>query len=156
MADWDAMRTEYITTQISYRALAAKYGVNQATICKRSKAEGWIEQREQLASKAQAKTLDALARNHARRAERLQTVADKVMDKITEILEGDEFATPKDIRQITAALKDLKDVQMLRSDADAREQEARIDNLRRQADKGSARDDTISVVWGEMPEEDAQ
>ena len=47
MADWQAIKTEYITTDTSYRKLAQKYDVHYQAICQRSKAEGWIAQREQ-------------------------------------------------------------------------------------------------------------
>ena len=42
MEDWLKIKTEYITTDTSYRKLAEKYGVHYQTICSRSKAEGWV------------------------------------------------------------------------------------------------------------------
>ena len=38
------------------------------------------------------------------------------------------------LRHLTAALKDLKEIQMIKSELDRREQEARIANLQKQAD----------------------
>ena len=45
MADWKKIKTEYITTETSYRKLAQKYGLDQATIARRAKKEGWVSNR---------------------------------------------------------------------------------------------------------------
>ena len=43
--------------------------------------------------------------------------------------------TEKAIRALTAAVKDLREIQGIKSQLDTQEQEARIANLRRQAEK---------------------
>ena len=53
--------------------------------------------------------------------------------------------TPKDIRALTAAMGDLKDIMDIRSKADAREQEARIANLERQARADVDKDQVVTV-----------
>ena len=151
LADWDLIRTEYITTDTSYRALAEKYGACQSTVAYRAKKEDWAGARRGYVGMVQEKTLEALAAGQVRRAERLQAVADRVMDRLSELLEQ-QMPDARDLRQITAALKDLKAVQMLQSEADAREQEARIARLQRDA-RGEDTDTAIEVVWGEMPGE---
>ena len=45
------------------------------------------------------------------------------------------------IKHFTSALKDLRDIKGVKSDADMREQEARIANLRKQAEKDNVLDD---------------
>lgn len=50
---WDEIRTEYITTNTSYRRLAEKYGVHRAVIGGRGKAEKWPDQRAQYKDKLQ-------------------------------------------------------------------------------------------------------
>lgn len=50
------------------------------------------------------------------------------------------------LRQITAALKDIKEIKMLRTALDEQEQKARIANLERQANKEEAAKEPISVV----------
>lgn len=47
MADWNKIKTEYITTDIGQRKLAEKYNVAVSTINHRSKAENWYEQKLQ-------------------------------------------------------------------------------------------------------------
>ena len=56
------------------------------------------------------------------------------------------------LRMITAALKDLKEVKMIRSELDQQEQEARIANLRRQAESEEKDSDTKLEIVG-LPEE---
>lgn len=56
------------------------------------------------------------------------------------------------LRMITAALRDLKEVKMIRSELDRQEQEARIANLRRQAESEAKDSDTKLEIVG-LPEE---
>lgn len=56
------------------------------------------------------------------------------------------------LRMITAALRDLKEVKMVRSELDRQEQEARIANLRRQAESEEKDSDTKLEIVG-LPEE---
>ena len=60
MADWNKIKTEYITTDTSYRKLAEKHGVGESTLFTRASKEKWVEQKEQHQSKTVAKTLDAV------------------------------------------------------------------------------------------------
>lgn len=140
--DWKAVKTEYITTNTSYRKLAAKYGVTHNTIGQKARKEGWIEERERYIAKTMSKTLEAISDAQADRASRLRTVADKLLDKIESYVDSmDSSIDTQSCRQIAATLKDLKDIQMIKSDADMREQEARIANLQKQAEKDNDSDD---------------
>ena len=79
MADWQAIKTEYITTDTSYRKLAQKYGVNVTNIAKKAGAEGWVEQRKQYANETQTKTLEKISEQEANRAVKIHSVADKLL-----------------------------------------------------------------------------
>lgn len=152
MADWAAIKTEYITTDTSYRKLAQKYGVNHTNVAKKAKAENWVEQRKQFATKQQAKTLEKISQQEANRAAKIHSVADKLLMKIEAMADSSRPMNSKDLRALTAAIKDLKDIQNVRSDADRREQEARIANLRRQAEQDDHEDGPKLIVEG-LPEE---
>ena len=152
MADWAAIKTEYITTDTSYRKLAQKYGVNHTNVAKKAKAESWVEQRKQYASKQHAKTLEKISQQEANRAAKIHSVADKLLLKIEAMADSSRPMNSKDLRALTAAIKDLKDIQNVRSDADRREQEARIANLRRQAEQDDHADGPKLIVEG-LPEE---
>lgn len=54
----------------------------------------------------------------------------------------------RDITSYAKALKVLKEVAGVQSELDRQEQQARIDNLRKQADSDKTKDKTITVVLG--------
>jgi hypothetical protein len=60
--DWRTIRGDYISTNSTLRDLARKYDVSLATLGERASAEGWSEDREQLANKIRTGTIDALAK----------------------------------------------------------------------------------------------
>ena len=154
MADWQAIKTEYITTDTSYRKLAQKHGVNYQAICHRSKEEGWIEQREQYRNDTITKTLDKISQQEANRAAKIHSVADKLLLKIEAMVESGRPLDTKGIRALTAAVKDLKEIQSVRSELDKQEQEARIANLRKQADKDddSGKEPIQVIISGDLME----
>lgn len=148
-ADWNKIKTEYITTNTSYRKLAQKYGVSTTQICNVGRKEGWVEQREQFLNRTTAKTLEKISQQEANRAAKIHSVADKLLSKIEAIADSGRPMNSKDIRALTAAIKDLKEIQNVRSDADRREQEARISNLQKQASKEDNNKEPIRVIIGD-------
>lgn len=149
--DWASIKTEYITTNTSYRKLAQKYGVSATQICNVGKEEGWVEQREQFLSKTTAKTIEKISQQEANRAAKIHSVADKLLNKIEAMADSGRPMNSKDIRALTAAIRDLKEIQNVRSDADRREQEARIASLQKQANP-QQKEKTTLIVEG-LPEE---
>lgn len=152
MADWQSIKTEYITTDTSYRKLAQKYGVNATNIAKRASKEKWVEQRNENASKTLSKTLNAIGAKQAERTAKLIGVSDLLLNKVKSLLEADEelLVDTTVMRDISVVLKNLKDIQMIKSEADLREQEARIDKLRREAagDEDN-KQQTVTVIMGD-------
>ena len=153
MADWNKIKTEYITKGTSYRKLAQKYGVGESTLFTRASKERWVEQKEQHQSKTVAKTLDAISDKQVDRAANLISVSDLLLDKVKHLIESDAgcLIDTQSLKHISGVLKDIKDIQMIRSDADMREQEARIANLRKQAEKdeNASKDVTITIEGGD-------
>lgn len=156
MADWTKIKTEYLTKNTSYRKLAQKYGVNATTIAKKASKEDWVSQRQQQASRTLSKTLTAVSNREVDRATRLQNVADKLLDKIEQAVDRysmeEVFVDRQSLKQITGALKDIKEIQMIRSEADLREQEARIAKLRREAEREEESKDIRVVIAPEAEE----
>jgi hypothetical protein len=192
MADWQAIKTEYITTQTSYRKLAEKYGIHYKVISERGKDEGWVELRSQYRDKTLTKALGKISNKQADKMARIDDLADKLLEKleraITELdlqlakhtdktktieynndrrpdkptkeivheeeklLEVKSIVDRQGLKQIASALKDIKEVKMLRSELDRQEQEARIANLQRQAEKENVSSAPTLVVDG-LPEE---
>jgi hypothetical protein len=151
MADWKAIKTEYITTDTSYRKLAQKYGVSYNAIGNRSRDEKWQELRDQYLSKTMTKTMNAIASQQASRAARLQSVADKLLAKVEKLLDENEglLADTQAAKDVSVILKNLKDIQMIRSEADMREQEARIEKLRKEAKEETGNKEPIKIILGD-------
>lgn len=181
---WDKIKTEYITTETSYKKLCAKYGVSMRTLGDRARSEKWVDARIQQREKTVSKMIAAESKKQVERYSRIQNLTDRLMDKIEqsineldmhiaksthrqktieynnydrpdkptkEIVDEIEEVTAyqsiidkNGLKQIASALRDLKEVQMIRSDLDRREQEARIANLEKQISK-DATDNVITV-----------
>lgn len=148
MADWKKIKTEYITKGTSLRKLAEKYDVGESTIFGRASKEQWVEQREQYQRKSEAKTLEAAATKEADRATRLKTVADKLLDKVEELVENGSplMLNSQSMKHLSGVLKDIKDIHMIKSEADLREQEARIAHLERATAADNPDKDPIRVI----------
>lgn len=153
MADWQKIKTEYITTDTSYRKLGQKYGIHYKVISEKGKDEGWVELRSQHRDKTLTKALDTISNQQVDRAANLVSVADQLLSKVKSLLETDAevLNDTQSMKHISGVLKDIKEIQMIRSDADMREQEARIANLRKQAQKedDQSRDVTITIAGGD-------
>ena len=146
MVDWSAIKTEYVTTDTSYRKLSEKYEVSMTEVSRHGKDESWREERRKYQEKAYAKTLDVLIKGQQNRIKRLQTITDKILDKIEESVDQMDAKDLMAYRQITAAIKDIKEIQMLKSEADMREQEARINKLRKDAEDSDKSDSSVNIV----------
>ena len=185
MADWQKIKTEYITTDTSYRKLAQKHGVGYSVIGERARLEGWVEQREQFRNKTITKAINKMSRKKADKMARIDDLTDKLLDKLEQaiseldlqlvrhtdktktieynnelrpdkptkeviheeekVLEVSSIIDRQGLKQIASALKDIKEVKMLKSELDRQEQEARIAKLQREAD-GDDDDNEIKVV----------
>ena len=147
MADWAKIEAEYVTnTETSYRKLAQKYGLNQATIAQKAKAEDWVGKRKQQASTAQALILEKDISKRVDRATRLKTVADKLLDKVEALVTDSDYLTAASIKNLSDALKSIKEAQMIRTDEDILEQKARIAKLQKEADKQDNDRSSITIT----------
>ena len=146
MADWQAIKTEYITTDTSYRKLAQKYGISHVQIGNVGKEEKWVELRRQHLDRTLAQTLEKTSKQEANRAARIHTVADKLLNKIEAMVDSERPLDTKGIRALTAAVKDLKEIQSVKSALDEQEQRARIANLQKQADKDDNDKSSITIT----------
>ena len=156
MADWQDIKTEYITTKTSFRKLADKYGLNKDTIWKKAKDEGWEDMRRQHIDNVQTKILDADTEQKVDRAVRLMTVADKLLAKVEEWVEMGEPISANSIKNLSDAIKNIKEVQMIRTEEDVEEQKARIAKLRKEAEKEENTDNTIVIQFAAGSEEYAK
>lgn len=152
--DWNVIQQEYIADEsTSYRKLAQKYGVSVDAIYKRSKKENWQEQRKQLKEKTITKSIEKISKDRAATVKKYDNMVGNMARKLERAIEA---VDPKDttaIRRLTASLCDLRELLGVKSDADSREQEARIANLRKQADKEDDTASAIEITFKAGPEE---
>ena len=146
MADWQDIKTEYITTKTSFRKLADKHGLNKDTIWKKAKEEGWDDLRRQHIDSVQTKILDADIEQKVDRAVRLMTVADKLLEKVEQWVEMGEPISATSIKNLSDAIKNIKEVQMIRTEEDVEEQKARIAKLRKEAEKEETQNNDVTIV----------
>ena len=158
MADWNwqKIKIEFITTDISLRKLSQKYGIRYATVQDRSKKEEWIKLRDQHRTSTVSKILDADTEQKVDRAVRLMTVADKLLGKVEQWVEMGEPISATNIKNLSDAIKNIKEVQMIRTEEDIEEQKARIAKLRKEAEKEEHNDNTIVIQFAEGSEEYAR
>lgn len=130
---WQKIKNEYIAGEATLRELATKYEVSFSTIQKKSSEEGWRKLRKKKRRKVEEKIIDSVSSKEAEKAVNIIDVADKLLAKIGEMMDTIVVDT-QSLKQLTSALKDLKDIKGVKSDADMREQEARIAKLQREAE----------------------
>lgn len=147
MDKWKRIKAEYAAGGISLRELSDKYGVSFSTIQKRSMEEKWGNLRKKSRRRAEEKLVDSLAEKEAKRAIDIVDVADKLLGKISEMLEEGVYNT-QNIKNLTSALKDLKEIKGFKSELDLQEQMARIAKLQREAEKEDNTETEIKVTFG--------
>jgi hypothetical protein len=124
--DWDDIRTEYVTSETSYRKLADKYKINYQTIAKTARAEKWVNKRKEHTNKILTKTSDKIAESKANKLATIAESADKMADTIHRVMEdtdqffrrttlaGEEIvsqkADTKAMKELASAMKDLTSV----------------------------------------------
>ena len=144
--NWKAIRYEYITTGQSYRDLCEKHGISLATLSHRAKREGWPEMRKLNDDKVTMKALEAYNEKEIQRRLDLIEAADVLLERVALVYALNPELDVRDIRGLAAALKDIKDVK--NTEADIREQEAKIKKLQ----KDASDDAQVVAVEFRMPE----
>ena len=143
--DWKRIKAEYIAGGTSYRKLAEKYGITLAVLRGVAEREEWVKLKAQAQHKTNTKIVNAVSEKAAKNAVDIIDVADKLLGKISELMDEVPLDT-QSMKHLTSALKDLKEIKGFKSDADMREQEARIRNLERQAEADNNNDNEIKVI----------
>ena len=150
--DWKRIKAEYIAGGTSYRKLCEKYGVSRTTLQRKAKDEKWLALRSQAEAKTETKIIEAVSDDAAEKAVDIIDVADKLLDKIYELMDTVSLDT-QSMKHLTSALKDLKDIKGYKSAIDLKEQEARIEKLRREAQREDDTTNEIEIVFNAGPGE---
>lgn len=147
--NWAKIEKEYVTSEISLRQLGKKHGISLSALNRRSRERGWVAKR----TAHQNAVTDAAARKlcageideQADRTARVMQVADKLLTLCERLCESEEVGA-RDLKSLTAALQDIKEIQMIRSALDIREQQARIKNLERQANADEEAEGETGII----------
>ena len=139
MADWAKIENEYITTEATQEELAKKYGVSQSTLNHKASKGSWSQKRLEIRSKVAQKVIKTTASRAVSRTKKFMDASDAAIDKLMSYIEQQEPETMSgtDMNAVANALKKLQEVQGIKSDADKREQEARIEALRQRSNPAS-------------------
>ena len=155
--DWKRIKEDYLhSARPNYAALARKYGVSRQAVSRRAKREGWNDSLQNSFQEEMEEVLRLMLKKLRQAVEeveqtQLRTVVktkeieyrnDGRPDKPTgEILREEEsFRTEKGLidsgrlKQLTAILKELKELEMPKSELDLQEQMARIAKLQKECE----------------------
>lgn len=132
--DWTALKTEYASTDITYRQLAEKYQISVSSVARHGRQEDWPALREQFKHKVITKTVNKAANRAADKLSTLIEATTKAAEKTLGILSDEKQlyrhlvvteekngqtassrvvekvfkkADTKALRDLTASLKDL-------------------------------------------------
>lgn len=130
--DWDKIKKDYITGNLTYEELCKKHGVKRYnTLADRAAKEEWVDERGKYRVEKEQKELEEIARKKAKKAARDTVKVDKVCDKllvrITDMT--DKVFKAADIKNLTSALLDICKIKGVKSEADRKEQNAKIDMM---------------------------
>ena len=149
MVEWQKIKAEYISTKTSYRKLANKYGLTLAELRNVAEKEEWVKLKAQVQHKSNTKIVNAVSDKEAKKAVDIIDVADKLLNKISEIV--DRYEDPDSLKKLTSAIKDLRDIK--KSPEDREEQMARIAKLRKEAEREEDTTNEVEVVFNAGPGE---
>ena len=88
MVKWDKIKIDYITnSDMSLRDVAKKHGVSTSVVARKSAAEGWAVEKERYQNESVSISLEKIMERQAERRERVQRIADRILDKIEQAVE---------------------------------------------------------------------
>lgn len=156
MVDWNAIKTEYITTNTSYRKLSDKYNIPFNTLQCRGKREDWVNLRNRYQDEIEEKAIEKASNEVSEYKSTLYNLAYNIAIQLKNMTQD---RTIEDLaraglkpRDITGAIKDIEDILHIKSEADMREQEARIKNLQKQIDDDTGSKEITVHIQGSANE----
>ena len=89
--NWDQIKADYLTQEMSVRELAEKHGVSAQMIYRRASNEGWQKLREKTKEKTDEKLVARVARVRAREMEVAARTTEKLirqLERVVDVIEG--------------------------------------------------------------------
>lgn len=148
--DWNKIRTEYITGNVSYRKLCEKYDIPFTTLQYRARKEGWTKDKRKHSDKIVTKMVDKVEKEKIDYRSTLYDLAYNVAQQLVDVTRDKTIEELLCIgikpRDITGAIKDLGDILHVKSEVDLREQEARIKKLQKEVEKNETDEREYGVL----------
>ena len=154
--DWNRIKAEYIAGGTSYRKLAKKYGVPFSNLKNVAIKEQWTQLREQAKNRTDTNLVENIGKQNAKIDDKYFSLVEKLMQRAEEVIDSTPVWSVNALKEMSTALKYLKECKGVKSDIDLREQEARIKNLEKQAAEEDNTLTEIRVTFGSDDGEDSQ
>lgn len=160
--DWQTIAAEYISGTDSLRALAGRHAIPCSTLLGRARREGWTARRraaraeEVRSASGDLEAAPAAVENSAaaeENGESIFRVTDKLVRRAEELLDGGEIGA-RELGELMRAIKNAKEIKMLRSSLDEREQLARVRALEEKNEP--PRRETLRIEFSPEAEEAAR
>lgn len=152
--DWNKIKAEYIAGGTSYRKLAEKYEVKLSALRSVAEREKWVELKTQAQHKTNTKIVNCVSDKNAKVDDTYFRCVDKLMKKAEELIDSTTIWQPTYLKDMATTMKYLKECKGVKSEADIREQEARIAKLQKEAQEEDNGTTEIKVTFGSDDGED--
>lgn len=150
--DWNKIKAEYIAGGTSYRKLAKKYGVPFSNLKNVAIKEQWTQLREQAKNRTTTELVKNIGRQNAKIDDKYFRLVEMLLDKAEALIVTTPIWQPQMLKDMASTMKYLKECKGVKTEADIREQEARIAKLQKEAQEEQDNND-IHVVIGDEAED---
>lgn len=151
--DWKEIKAEYVAGGTSYRKLAAKYGVPFSNLKNVAIKEQWTQLRERAKNRTDTRLVAKIGERNAKIDDTYGRCVDKLMRKAEELIDNTPVWQVTSLKEMATAMKCLKECKGVKSEADIREQEARIKKLEKEIETDNNNLGEVVVSFGEKKEE---
>ena len=152
--DYRAIAAEYIEGWDSLRAIAEKHAIPWSTLRDRARREGWEYRRTERRAALRGTLAQSDPEEDGSEAARIFRVTDKLVRRAEEILDGGDEVGARELGELMRAVKNAKEIRMIRSALDEREQEARVRTLEEKVFAGKS--EPLRIVFSPEAEEAAK
>ena len=156
MDEWKRIKAEYIAGNTSYRRLAEKYSVSFSTLRKIAAKEQWTQLRNNAGAKRDTVLAENIGKQNAKIDDKYFRLVDKLFDKAEEVIDNTPIWQPTLLKEMATTMKYLKECKGIKSEADIREQEARIAKLQKEAQEEDNSITEFKVTFGGASSEEAK
>jgi hypothetical protein len=116
--EWDVLRTEYVSSNITLRELADKHGCSEDAVEKKAQREGWSDARRKLSAEVLAKADAELAESRAKELVKFndedlkvaKALRAQIAKHINEAMQSNVPLSTHDIKRLTSAAVDAQKI----------------------------------------------